>query len=456
MLPLLIQNMLKQFSGKKTDTKDSVWITDIFKHGLVEGSFMPPLTIRQLRDLMRYRFKLVNCKSSEKNRFQNSLTVSNIMISNIVTDTFGKTSKSILELILSKEDNVSMEEISPLLRKNLKSSPQEILDSVEGNLTHEQNSKMKVCLKHYDNILDCINQIEQAILPLIQPFQNEINLILTVPGVKDISAITILSEIGADMSVFKDAEHLCSWAGLTPQCNESAGKKKSVHVSRAGIYLKPLLIQCANNAIRDKNCPYFKLRYDAIKKRRGHKRAIIAIARMLLTCIYHMLSKNVFLDKIYKDIDLSNAIIVSPDIGGVGRSRFIAKALNLDIAIIDKRRDRANECEIMNIVGDVKGKDAIIIDDIIDTGGTLIKGINALKQAGMNKIYVFVTHAVCSGDAYERINSSPVDKLYITDSLQVMKDRLGSKIEVLSVDQVIADAIKCIHMEQSISVLFNN
>ena len=214
------------------------------------------------------------------------------MISNILTDTFGKTSKSILELILSKEDNVSMEEITPLLRKNLKSSPQEILDSVEGNLTHEQNSKMKVCLNHYDSIIECVNELEKAILPLIEPFQNEINLILTVPGVKDISAITILSEIGADMSVFKDAEHLCSWAGLTPQCNESAGKKKSVHISRAGIYLKPLLIQCANNAIRDKKCPYFKLRYDAIKKRRGHKRAIIAIARMLLTCIYHMLSKN--------------------------------------------------------------------------------------------------------------------------------------------------------------------
>ena len=170
----------------------------------------------------------------------------------------------------------------------------------------------------------------------------------------------------------------------------------------------------------------------------------------------HMLSKNVFLGKINKDIDLSNAIIVSPDIGGVGRSRFIAKALNLDIAIIDKRRDRANECEIMNIVGDVEGKDAIIIDDIIDTGGTLIKGINALKQAGMNKIYVFVTHAVCSGDAYERINASPIDKLYITDSLQVMKDRLGEKIEVLSVAQVIADAIGCIHREESISTLFDN
>lgn len=298
---------VKAINGKKTDKKDSVWITDIFKHGLVEGSFMPPLAIRQLRDLMRYRFKLVNCKSSEKNRFQNSLTVSNIMISNILTDTFGKTSKSILELILSKEDNVTLEEITPLLRKNLKSSPQEILDSVQGNLTHEQISKMKACLNHYDNILECINQIETAILPLIAPFQNEINLILTVPGVKDISAITILSEIGADMSVFKDAEHLCSWAGLTPQCNESAGKKKSVHVSRAGIYLKPLLIQCANNAIRDKSCEYFKLRYEAIKKRRGHKRAIIAIARMLLTCIYNMLSKNEpFNHEIYEQLTNSN------------------------------------------------------------------------------------------------------------------------------------------------------
>ena len=307
MLLLLILNTLKQFSGKKTDTKDSVWITDIFKHGLVEGSFMPPLAIRQLRDLMRYRMKLIYCRTSEKNRFQNSLTVSNIMISNVVTDTFGKTAQSILQLILSKNDNVSLDEITPLLKKNLKSSPQEILDSVQGNLTKEQNSKMKVCLNHYDNLLECINQIEEAVIPLLVPYQNQINLILTVPGVKDISAITILSEIGSDMSVFQDAEHLCSWAGLTPQCNESAGKKKSVHISRAGIYIKPLLIQCANNAIRDKSCEYFKLRYEAIKKRRGHKRAIIAIARMLLTCIYNMLSKNEpFNHEIYEHLTQSN------------------------------------------------------------------------------------------------------------------------------------------------------
>ena len=128
---------VRAIPGKKTDTKDSVWIADIFKHGLVEVSFMPPLQIRQLRDLMRYRYKLMNCRTSEKNRFQNSLTVSNIMISNVVTDTFGKTSQSILQLLLSKNDNLTMEEISPLLRKKLKASPQEILDSVQCNLTKD-------------------------------------------------------------------------------------------------------------------------------------------------------------------------------------------------------------------------------------------------------------------------------------------------------------------------------
>ena len=159
---------------------------------------------------------------------------------------------------------------------NIISESRKLFGLVSGNFTF-------ICSSNCSNsLLECIDQIEEAVLTLLFPYQNQINLILTVPGIKDISAITIFSEIGPDMSAFKNAEHLCSWAGLTPQCNESAGKKKSVHISRAGVYIKPLLVQCANNAIRDKSCPYFKLRYDAIKKRRGHKRAIIAIARMCL------------------------------------------------------------------------------------------------------------------------------------------------------------------------------
>ena len=156
---------------------------------------MPPLEIRQLRDLMRYRFKLLNCRTSEKNRFQNSLTMSNIMISNVVTDTFGKTAQSILKKMLSKNDNLTLEEISPLLRKNLKATPQEILESVQGNLTKEQNSKMEICLDHYDYINKSVDKLEEAILPLVANYQNEINLLLTIPGVQDVSAIYILSEI---------------------------------------------------------------------------------------------------------------------------------------------------------------------------------------------------------------------------------------------------------------------
>jgi hypothetical protein len=117
-------------------------------------------------------------------------------------------------------------------------------------------------------------------------------LISTVPGIQSASATAIIAEIGTDMSVFLSSKHLCSWAGLTPQNNESAGKKKSVRISRAGVYLKPLLIQCALASLRKGEKSPFRARYERIKRRRGHKRALIAIGRMMLTAIYHMLLKN--------------------------------------------------------------------------------------------------------------------------------------------------------------------
>ena len=279
---------VRTIQGKKTDKKDSIWIADMFKHGLVEPSFMPPADIRQLRDLVRYRNKLVNTRSGEKNRFQNSLTMSNVQIANVVTDVFGKTSQSILKLMLSNP-NLTLDDITPLLRKNLKSSPEEILKSINGNFDESQSSKMNIVLKHYDSINECINELEEQILKLAFKYSTEINLLLTVPGIKEISAIFIIAEIGTNMNTFIDDKHLCSWAGLTPRCNESAKKKKSVRITKAGIYIKPLLVQCALCAIKDKSCPYIKARYESLKRRRGHKKAIIAIARLLLTSIYHIL-----------------------------------------------------------------------------------------------------------------------------------------------------------------------
>ncbi|WP_245917439.1 transposase [Bacillus canaveralius] len=202
-------------------------------------------------------------------------------------------------------------------------------------MTKPQADKMRVCLDHIDSIEKHIADIESVVLKLVQPYLPQIELILSLPGIKDIfTAIAILGEIGMDMSVFLSDKHLCSWAGLTPQNNESAGKKKSVRVSRAGVCIKPLLVQCANAVIKSKECPYFKIRYDQIKKRRGHKKAIIAIAHKLLICIYHMLDKNEpFNDELY-NTDSKPTPTYAPQITEEMAIRYLE---NLGYQIPDKR-----------------------------------------------------------------------------------------------------------------------
>lgn len=290
-ITLVHPKYVKAIRGKKTDKKDAKWIADIFKHDLVAGSFMPPPEIRQLRDLMRYRFKLINFKSSEKNRTQNCLTVSNIQLSNVVSDTFGKSSMAIIDYLLENPTNKDFDFV-PLLHKSMLDKVDDIRLAIDGLITSEQRQKMNIIRQHYDALETCKLDLESLILSLVEPYTKEINLVSTVPGIKNpFSAIAIISEIGVDMSVFPTAKHLCSWAGLTPQNNESAGKKKSVRISRAGVYIKPLLVQCANVIVKSEKHPEIRNRFCAIKKRRGHKRAIIAIARMMLTAIYHILKK---------------------------------------------------------------------------------------------------------------------------------------------------------------------
>ena len=184
------------------------------------------------------------------------------------------------------------EHCKSLLLKKAKDKAEDVVRSIIGyELRGDQSLKMKVCRKHFDFINACVDTLEEAISDLAQPYHKFIELATTIPGITQKSASFIIAEIGVDMAVFKSSKRLCSWAGLTPQNNESAGKKKSVHISRAGIYLKPLLVQCANAAIKDKKNPYFKYKYDRIKKRHRHKRAVIAIVRMMLTCLYHIFSK---------------------------------------------------------------------------------------------------------------------------------------------------------------------
>lgn len=282
---------VKAIKGKKTDKKDAKWIADIFKHDLVSGSFIPPADIRQLRDLVRYRWKLTNFKVGEKNRVQNCLTVSNIKLDDVFSDVFGKASTNIVSRLLENPTE-PITDVSKFRTKGMKATDAEVLSALDGQICTEQAEKLRIIRSHMDNLELCRLNVESLILSVAEKYLPQINLITTVPGIQTFAAIGVLSEIGADMSVFPTSKHCCSWAGLTPQNNESAGKKKTTRISRAGAYIKPLLVQCALCAIRAKANPEIRSRYLSIKKRRGHKKAIIAIARMLLTAIYNILKKN--------------------------------------------------------------------------------------------------------------------------------------------------------------------
>jgi transposase len=281
---------VKAIRGKKTDSRDARWIADIFKHDLVSSSFIPPFEIRQLRDLMRYRVKLTSFSVGEKNRAQNCLTVSNIKLDDVFTDVFGKSASAITNALLLHPDGGF--DVAPLMDSRCKASPQKVQAAVDGLMCSEQAAKLKIIRCHMDSLELCKTNLESVILSLAEQFRPQIELVITVPGIQLFSAIAVIAEIGVDMSVFKTAKHLCSWAGLVPQNNESAGKKKSTRINRAGVYIKPLLVQCALTVCNSDRHPEIKSRYLALKKRRGHKKAIIAICRMLLTAIYSILENS--------------------------------------------------------------------------------------------------------------------------------------------------------------------
>lgn len=279
---------VKAIKGEKDDNKDAKWIADLFKMGLVRSSYIPHKDFRILRELTRYRFKLTNTKSSEKNRFANALTVSNCKLDMVFSDIFGKSSQSIIDIILNN-DSFSDEDIINCINKNCKSSHEDILSSVKGiQLTNEQKLRINIVKDHIDYLNSQIIKLNEIIDFLVKPYESYIDLLCTIPGIDRNSAIGILSEIGNDMSQFKSHYRLTSWAGLAPGCNESDGKKKSVKISRAGVYLKPYLVEVAHCAVKDKTNPYYAKKFEKISKRRGKKRAYIAIARKILVAIYHM------------------------------------------------------------------------------------------------------------------------------------------------------------------------
>ena len=279
---------VRAVKGNKDDSKDSKWIGDLFRLGLVPGSFIPPKSIRVLREYTRYRYKLVSCKSSEKNRFQNSFTVCNVALDSVVSDMFGVSASAITDYLI-KTDNFDPEHCKSLLKRSLKKKADLVIDAISGyQIAPAQKERMLMVRSHLDYIEKAIDTVDRGIDAIAAPYESYISLLCSIPGVDRRSAITIISEIGTDISQFSNSKRLCRWAGLTPGNNESAGKKKSVRITRAGVYLKPALVQVAHAAVKSSKSPYYKNKYECISKRRGKKRAIIAIARMILTAVFQM------------------------------------------------------------------------------------------------------------------------------------------------------------------------
>ena len=281
----------KPQKGNKTDVKDAKWICDLFMCDMIKPSFIPSPEIRQLRDLIRYRIKLTNMLTGEKNRAQNCLTVSNLKLDDVFSDVFGKSSRSITNHMLDHPGETF--DVAPFVDARCQTPLDEIQAAVDGAISSEQAVKLRQCLAHIDELEAHRKEIEREILMIAEPFSAVLELLYTLPGLdkNPMTAIAILSEIGPDMSVFPSSKHLVSWAGCCPRNDQSNQKVKSRRISRAGCYLKPLLVQVANALIKSKKHPEFKERYRRIKSHRGHKKAIIAVCKMLLTAIWNMLSK---------------------------------------------------------------------------------------------------------------------------------------------------------------------
>ena len=219
---------------------------------------------------MRYRIKLTNMLTGEKNRAQNCLTVSNLKLDDVFSDVFGKSSRSIIQHILDHPGQQF--DVAAFVDRRCKHPVEEIQAAVDGAVSREQAAKFKECLLHIDQLNEHREHIETEILRLAEPYPHQLELIRTVPGFSaaPLTAVALISEISVDMSVFPSAKHV---------------------VSRAGCYLKSLLVQVADAVIKSDKYPECRERYRRIKARRGHKKAIIAVCRMLLTAIWNVLSK---------------------------------------------------------------------------------------------------------------------------------------------------------------------
>jgi transposase len=281
---------VKKVPGRKTDVKDAEWIADLLCHGLLRSSFVPPQPIRELRDFTRYRRKLVESRSAERNRLLKVLETANIKLASVATDVFGTSGRLMLRALI--EGKSTPQEMAELAQKRLRSKIPQLELALEGKLEEHHRFLLKLQLDRLERVESDLAALEQRIQEKLQPYAAQFALLQEIPGVERTLAAVIIAELGVDMSVFQSVSQLASWAGVCPGNNESAGKRKSSRIPKGNVYLKTGLVEAANSAARAKGT-YLRDKFYRLKARRGYKRAAVAIAHKILVSIYYMLSQNV-------------------------------------------------------------------------------------------------------------------------------------------------------------------
>ena len=277
---------VKNVPGRKTDIGDAQWLATLARAGLLRGSFVPPATLRELRLIARQRQKLMGQLASEKNRLHKVLTDGGVRLGVVVSDLHGQSARAMVKALIRGQ---APHEVLRHASRRLKATRAEILDAVQGELTDSHRFVLDELMQHIEGLEARVARFEARLLAGLADQRPVLALLQTLPGVDLIGAALLLVEIGADMDVFASADRLASWVGICPGNNESAGKRKSGRVRKGNPYARRLLCEFAHAASRTPSA--FQGKYKTLVVRRGHKRAIVALAHKLLRTIFFMLKR---------------------------------------------------------------------------------------------------------------------------------------------------------------------
>ena len=286
---------VKHVPGRKTDVKDCEWLAQLLQCGLLQASFVPAKPQRELRDLTRHRSQLVAERTRVANRIRKILEDANIKLGSVIAKILCMSSRDMIQAITAGQKDI--EEIAELARGRLRTKKAELRLALEGAPTDHHRFMLRSLMDHLAYLESQIDLFSARIEKASKPYAAAMRKIAKLPGFDERSAQNVIAEIGPDMNQFPTAAHLASWTGICPGSNESAGKRKSGKSTNGNHWLRAALTQSAWAASRKKNC-YFRAQYHRIVRRRGKKRALVAVAHSLLVVIYHVLKTG----KNYKEL----------------------------------------------------------------------------------------------------------------------------------------------------------